>query len=171
MDDDDQVGVPAGVVIAAIVLGVMAFSGLLLAACSAFALFISNTPLIPRIPTVRLIAAGLDTLTLALVILAACTIVGLFRLKVWARYSITLLGLLDIVVFALMAAGVLVARAKLEMSGMQIPNHPGLTLGDVMVGLAMIYAVLALIGLWWMIYFNLRRVRLLFADARLRLTP
>ncbi|HEX5234464.1 MAG TPA: hypothetical protein VFW25_03940 [Silvibacterium sp.] len=168
---DDEVGVPAGVVIAALILGVMAFVGLLLAACSAFALFISNTPLIPRIPSVRLLAAGLDGLIIALAILAAFTIVGLFRLKLWARYSITLLGLLDLVVFALMAAGVLFGRAKLEMSGMQIPGHPGVTLGDIMVGLAAIYAILALIGVWWMIYFNLGRLRSIFADANSRLTP
>lgn len=162
---NDRASAPPGVIIAAVVLAVMAFIALLVAACSAYVMFGTNSALIPRIPSVRMAAGGLDALILALVILAAATIVGLFRLKVWARYSITLLGLLDLLVFGLMAAGVLVARAKSGMAAMPIPNNPGLTLGQILLGLAGLYAVLALIGVWWMIYFNTTHVRLVFADA------
>jgi hypothetical protein len=169
--EDDRVGVPAGVAIAAVVLGLMAFVGLLISACSAYALFFTHSALIPHIPAVRLVAGGLDALILALVIVAACTIVGLFRLKLWARYSIVLLGLLDLLVFALMAAGVLIGRMKWDMATMPIPYHPGITLGDVMLGLAAFYALVALVGLWWMVYFNLQSVRTVFAAATPRLTP
>ena len=167
---DDQVRLPAGVVAAAIVLGLMAFVGLLLAACSAFAMFVLNSPLIPRIPAVRLVAGGVDALILGLVILAACTIVGLIRQKIWARYSIVLLGLLDLLVFGLMAVGVLIARVKSGMATMPIPTRPGLTLGDILIWLAVFYGVLALIGVWWMIYFNVQHVRLAFAENQTRLT-
>lgn len=164
--DSDSRGVPAGVAIAAVLLGLMTFCGLLIVAFSSFALFVAHSAIIPRIPSVRIVAGGLDALILALVILGACTIVGLFRLKLWARYSITLLGLLDLVAFALMCAGVLVGRVKSGMASMPIPNNPSITLGDILLWLACFLAVLALVGLWWMIYFNTGRVRKLFAASR-----
>lgn len=168
---DDRVRVPAGMVIAAVVLGIMAFIGLLIAVCSAYALFVANTALIPRIPSVRHDAAALDALILALVLLAAFTIVGLFRLRIWARYSIILLGLLDFVVFALMAAGILVGRAKWDLSTMPIPGHVTTTVGDVLLALAAVCMALAIIGVWWMAYFNTSRLRLLFVESQARLTP
>jgi hypothetical protein len=148
----------------------MAFVGLVFAACAAYVLFVSHSPLIPHIPSVRMVAAGLDALILALVILSAATIVGLFRLKVWARYSIAMLGLLDLLVFGLMSIGVFIARLKWDMAAMTIPNNPHITLGDIMLWTAIFYAALALIGVWWIIYFNLKPVRLTFAENEARLT-
>lgn len=162
----DRAGAPSGVIIAAVVLAVMAFVALFIAACAAYVMFATNSALIPRIPSVRMVAGGLDALIIALVILSAATVIGLFRLKIWARYAVSLLGLLDLLVFGLMAAGVLVARAKSGMAALSVPNNPGLTLGEVMVGLACLYGVLALIGVWWMIYFNTERIRLVFAESR-----
>jgi hypothetical protein len=159
---EERVRVPAGVAIAAVVLGLMAFVGLLFASGSIIAQFVMHSALIPRISSVRIVAGGLDALTLALVILAACTIVGLFRLRVWARYSIMLLGLLDFVTFGLMAVGVLIARVKWWMAALPLPNNPHLKVSDVLLGLAVFYLVLALIGVWWMIYFNVRSVRQTF---------
>lgn len=167
---DDEERVPAGVGIAAAVLGLMALVGLLIVACSAFALFMTNTALIPRIPTVRLVVGIMDGLTLALVVLAASTVLDLFRMKQWARYSMIVLGSMDFIFFAVLMAGVLVGRVKSGMAAMPIPGHPALTLGDIMLVLAAFYAVMALIGLWWVVYFNLRPVRLAFADAEMRLT-
>lgn len=167
----EERGVPAGVVVAAVVLGLMTFVGLLIAAFSAFALFVARTALIPRITSVRMAAGALDALLLALVILAIFTIVGLFRLKVWARYSMILLGLLDFVVFAIMTAGVLVARVKSGMGAMTLPNNPSVTLGEILIWLAVFYAVLALIGVWWMLYFSRERMRGVFQDEAARLTP
>ena len=162
----DRAGAPSGVIIAAVVLGVMAFIALLIAACTAYVMFATNSALIPRIPSVRMVAGGLDALIVALVLLSAATIIGLFRLKIWARYSISVLGLLDLLVFGIMAAGVLVARAKSGMAAVTVPNNPGITLGEIMVGLACLYGMLALIGVWWMIYFNTERIRLIFAESR-----
>lgn len=161
----ERVKVPPGVATAAVVLGLMAFVGLIVAVASALALFVVKTALIPKIPAVRMAAAGLDALLIALVIVSIFTIVGLFRVKVWARYAITLLGLLDFIVFALMTVGVLFGRMKSGMAGMTLPNNPHVTLGDVMLYLAIFYAVLALIGVWWMIYFNVDPVRKVFANA------
>jgi len=168
---DDHAEVPAGVGIAAAVLGLMAFVGLLVTGCTAFALFMTNTALVPRIPTVRVAVALTDLLLLALVVLAVCTIIDLFRMKQWARYSMIVLGSLDVLFFAVLMAGVLIGRVKSGMAAVAIPGHPTLTLGDIMLLLAAFYAILALIGLWWVVYFNLRPVRLAFADAETRLTP
>ena len=162
---DERARVPAGVVVAVVVLGIMAFVGLLLAAFSAYVMFGTNSALIPRITSVRVIAAGLDALVFALVILAACTIVGLSRLKIWARYSITLLGLLDLIVFALLAAGVLIFRVRSGLAALPIPNNPGLTLGEILIGLAVVCGILGLIGLWWIIYFNTDHTRMVFRHA------
>ena len=167
---DEQARVPAGVVVAAVALGLMAFVGLLIAACSAFVMFVVNSPVIPRIPAVRVVAGSVDALILGLVILSGCTILGLLRLKIWARYSIVLLGLLDLLVFGLIAVGFLVVRVKWDLATMPVPTHPGLTLGNIMIWLAVFYAVLALVGIWWMIYFNVKHVRLTFADNQTRLT-
>lgn len=154
--------VPGGVVAAAVVLGLMTFVGLLIAAFSAFALFVSRSALIPHIPSVRMAAGAIDALLLALVVLSVFTIVGLFRLKPWARYSIVLLGLLDFIVFAILCGGVLVARMKSDMAAMTLPNNPGVTMGDILLWLAGFYALLALIGVWWMVYFNRARMRRIF---------
>jgi hypothetical protein len=168
---DGQVRVPAGVVVAAAVLGLMAFVGLLLSGFSAIVLFITHNPLIPRIPLVQMVAAGIDALLLALVILAACTIVGLFRLKIWARYSIVLLGLLDFLVFGILAVSILISRTKWDMATMPLPTNPHVTIGDLMLWTSVFYGVLTLIGAWWMIYFNLKPVRAVFAEAEAQLTP
>lgn len=167
---DDRPQLPIGAVIAAVILGLMAFLGLLFTSASLIAQFILQSPLIPRIPVVRIVAGSLDALVLALVVLAVLTIIGLFRLRIWARYSMVLLGLLDFLVFGFMAAAVLVARVRSGFAAMPLPNNPHLTVGTVLLVLAAIYGVLALIGLWWMVYFNSKPVRQVFADAEARLT-
>ena len=167
---DDRLHLPAGAVIAAVILGLMAFLGLLFTSASFIAQFVIKSALIPRIPIVRLVAVGLDALVLALVVLAIATIIGLFRLRIWARYSMVLLGLLDFIVFGIMCAGVLVLRVRSGMAAMPIPNNPHVTLGEILVVVAAVYGVLALIGLWWILYFNAKSVRQVFADAEARLT-
>lgn len=166
LDIDDRPTVPSGVVAASVVLAVLAFVGLLIAAGCGYLLFGAANAVIPHILSVRIIAIGLDALVLALVILAICTIIGLARLRVWARYSITLLGLLDLLVFGLLAAGVLVARFRSGFAALTVPNNPGLTVGEVLVGLAIFFALLALIGVWWIIYFNTDHTRMVFRHAQ-----
>lgn len=164
---NEQVRVPAGVPVAAVVLALMAFLGLLFVACTAFAMLAMQSPLIPRIPTVRFWFGALDFLILALVAVSACTIVGLLRLKSWARYSMMLLGLLDFLAFAVMSVGVLIGRAQSGMTAMAIPNNPHITLGGILLAVAVLLAALALVGAWWVIYFNLKTVGLAFTEAEM----
>jgi hypothetical protein len=78
---------------------------------------------------------------------------------------------LDLLLFAAMTAAVLIGRVKSGMASMPIPHNPTLTLGEIMLFLAAFYAALALIGVWWMVYFNTRRMREIFAASEARLTP
>jgi len=73
---------------------------------------------------------------------------------------------LDLLVFGLMTAGVLVARFKSGFAALTVPNNPGLTFGEVLVGLAIFFAALALIGVWWIIYFNTDHTRMVFRHAQ-----
>lgn len=169
--ENERLRIPAGVVIAALALGLMAFIALLFAACTAYALFIMHSRIIPSIPSIRMAFGFGDACIAALAIVAAATIVGLFRLKIWARYAITLLGLLDTLVFGLMTAGILISRSCWQMASMPLPTNPHITIGDVLLWTACFYTALALIGVWWMVYFNVGPVRRVFAAANARLTP
>jgi hypothetical protein len=108
------------------------------------------------------------------------TVAGLFRLRTWARYSIIAIGTLDFIFFALLCGTMLMARRNPIVIGMDAHPNPAIPfpLGAMILALAVIYGVIALVGLWWMVYFNLRQVRLVFApreagslrDASPRLT-
>ncbi len=159
---------PAGVSIAAIVLALMACLGFLLAALSIGALFLTHNPIIPKIPAVRIFFVCFDVLTLAVVVWCFWTVVGLFQLKLWARFSIMAIGAMDLCFFAIQSVGLLVLRGKYDLSGLTIPNgsttHPGLIqIQSVLLAVAAIDALLALIGLWWLVYFNTQQVRSAFA--------
>lgn len=158
---------PAGVGIAAIVLALMACLGLLAAALSIGALFLTHNPIIPKIPAVRIFFVCFDLLTLAVVVWCFWTVAGLFQLKPWARFSIMAIGAMDLCFFAIQSAGLLFIRGKYDFSGLTIPNgsttHPGLIdITSVLLAIAAIDAALALVGLWWLVYFNTQHVRLAF---------
>jgi hypothetical protein len=163
-----QIDRPAGVSIAAIVLGLMACLGLLFGALSIGALFLTHNPIIPKIASVRIFFVCFDLLTLAVVVWCFSTVVGLFQLKPWARFSIMAIGAMDLCFFAIQSVGLLVIRGKYDLSGLTIPNgsttHPGLIqVPSVLLAIAAVDAVLALTGLWWLVYFNTQQVRLAFA--------
>jgi hypothetical protein len=159
---------PAGVSIAALVLSIMACLELLLALLSIGALFLTHNPIIPKIPAVRIFFVCFDLLTLAFVVWCFWTVAGLFQLKPWARFSIMAIGAMDLCFFAIQSVGLVVIRSKYDFSGLTIPNgsttHPGqIEISSLLLAVAAIDGVLALIGLWWLVYFNTRQVRLAFA--------
>ena len=146
----------------------MACLGLLFGALSIGALFLTHNPIIPEISTVRIFFVCLDLLILAIVVWCFWTVIGLFQLKPWARFSIMAIGAMDLCFFAIQSAGLLVIRGKYDLSGLTIPNgsttHPSLIqVSSVLLAIAAVDAVLALIGLWWLAYFNTQPARLAFA--------
>jgi hypothetical protein len=164
---------PGGVGVAAVVLGMMALFGLLCVAVSILTFFLKHDP-VPNIAVVRIIFAAFDLMLLVFVFWCLWTVVGLFRFKLWARYSIIVIGVLDFVFFALLSALMVFARNSPLIGGLDAHPNPGMpfSVGAMMLGLAAFYAALALIGVWWVVYFNLRQVRLAFASGpRPGLTP
>ncbi len=156
---------PVGISLAAIVLALMTAVGALFAAGSIAALFFTRHPIIPPIPTVKLFVICFDILMLLLLLWGIWTVVGLFKLKPWARFSILALGALDLCFFGLQSVGLLVLRTRAGFS-MMMPSGPGaINVSAILLEIAVLDALLALIGVWWLVYFSLSRVRLAFGST------
>jgi hypothetical protein len=156
---------PGGVSVAAVVLGLMSLFGLLCVAVSILTMFLTRNPIVPNIASVRIIFAAFNLLMLVFVAWCFWTVVGLFQFKPWARYSIIVIGVLDFVFFTLLSAVMVAAHTSPVIAGMDVHPNTGMpfSMGVMMLGLAAFYVVLALIGVWWVVYFSLRHVRLAFA--------
>lgn len=97
------------------------------------------------------------------------TSVGLFRIRRWARYSMLVIG----GCLALMGLpAMLIALATFAMpmalpptvNASQAPTVHAMT-GVVMGLVAVFYGIMAAVGISWLVYFNLRKVRELFSGA------
>lgn len=156
---------PAGISIAAIVLALMAAVGALFATALIAALFFTRHPIIPPIPTVKLFVICFDLLMLILLLWGIWTVVGLFKLKPWARFSILALGALDLFFFGVQSIGLLILRTRTDFS-MMMPSGPGaINVSAILLDIATFDALLALIGVWWLVYFSLSRVRVAFGSS------
>jgi hypothetical protein len=164
---------PGGIFAAAIVLALMAAFGLLSTVFSVATLFFTTHAIAPAIPSVRIWLAVAHLLMLAAVLWSFWTAVGLFRYRTWARYSIIVLGVLDFLFFAALSAGLAWLRRNPFIASMDAHPNPSIPFspGTLMLGLSIFYGLLAIVGLWWVVYFNLGRVRLAFAESRSGLTP
>ena len=153
---------PAGISIAAIVLALMAAVGLLVAGLLVAVLFLKHYPIIPNIPMVRLFVICFDLLMFLLVLWAIWTVVGLFQLRPWARFSILALGALDLCFFGVQSVGLFMLRDRYDFS-MTMPTGPGaIHVSTLLLEIAAFDALLALIGVWWLVYFSLGHVRVAF---------
>jgi hypothetical protein len=164
----DPIEKPGGIYVAAVVLALMGAFGLLSIAFSVVTLFLASHPIAPTIASVRILLAVLHLLLLAAVFWAFWTVVGLFRYRPWARYSIIVLGILDFLFFALLSGALAWLHGNAFVAAMDAHPNPGMPFhpGSVMIALSAFYGLLALIGLWWVVYFNSSRVRVAFADPR-----
>jgi hypothetical protein len=157
---------PVGLILAQIALAFLAFFQLccLLGTVAAFTIPQPATPspLPHGLLTGLMIAFGLFFAALAT--WSILTIVGLARLRSWARYSILVIGGLLAAFGALLSVGSLVTRVMVPT----LPQQPGQTpqsmamMSYVFIGFAAFYAVVAAVGVWWLVYFNLRATRALF---------
>ena len=163
---------PGGIYLAAIVLALMGAFGLLTLAFSIVTLFLASHAIAPSIPSVRVILGVAHLLMLAAVFWCFWTVVGLFRFRPWARYSIVVLGILDLLFFTALSAGLAWLRGNPFVTAMDARPNPAMPFspGALMLGLSVFYALLALIGVWWVVYFNLARIRDAFSEPRPRLT-
>ena len=161
----DSTRKPVGINLAAIVLALMTAVGALFAAGSIAALFFTRHPIIPPIPAVKLFVIAFDILMLILLLWGIWTVVGLLKLRPWARFSILALGALDLFFFGVQSVGLLVLRTRADFS-MMMPSGPGaINVSAILAEIAALDALLALIGVWWLVYFSLSHVRLAFGNA------
>jgi hypothetical protein len=123
-------------------------------------LFIQN-PAMPSIPGMRAIMAVTMGGMLCFFLFCAWTVVGLFRMRPWARYSILAIGGLEFC-FSALLCGVMILMRNMPTPMPAAAPSP-VSLQVVFLGMAAFYAFLALIGAWWLVYFNLKPVRAAFS--------
>lgn len=170
---------PTGVVLAAIVLGFVSLALLVFAAIfgftAAFAGNIHPDAQVPGAPPTNVLAAMMAAFALIMVALAAwgiATVVGLLRMRSWARISIMVIGGL-LAALSLMSALSSMAMPTLMKSTPMPPNahidpeH----LRMVFMVVAIFWLIVAAIGIWWLVYFALRRTRECFLLARPEIPP
>jgi len=110
--------------------------------------------LFPSILVVSLFYAGLAAWGIF-------TGVGLIRLKAWARASVLVLGgLMDVA--AIGAIPVILVMSRLPDTGKEVPGARAA--GLVVTGVFL--AVMAGVGTWWLVLFNLKSVRAQFDETR-----
>jgi hypothetical protein len=165
---------PAGITWSAIVLGIItAFL-----ACSALGLvlmtfvFARNPGILPSTPGSPAPPTGFMTamfgtmaiLTLGCVAWGATTVAGILRLRNWARISIIVIGGCLVAFSLLELFGTFVSMVMVQTitmpSGTQASN-PAILRG-VMLFMALIWLGVAVVGIWWIVYFAKRNTRNLF---------
>lgn len=115
-------------------------------------------------PGARAVIAVITGGILLVSLFCGWTAVDLFRMRVWARYSILILGGMEFLFCALMTAVMILVRSAPLPASAATPTP--LNMHAMLVGLAVTYGLFSLIGAWWLVYFNLAPVRHAFADAR-----
>jgi len=157
---------PIGLILSAIVLGLATLLLLLMTALTAFAaIFSGRQPSIATSPHwVIYLMLAVSIFYAALAVWGILTVIGILRLRSWARYSILIIGG-GLAVFNVIAIfGTLLSRTMLPTLQAQQPAVDPNIMSIVFVVLTVIYLLVAMIGIWWLIYFNLRSIRELFSN-------
>ena len=168
---------PAGVTCAASILGMFSILGLLVIALSFTSVVLMHNPALRnpslyQAPGEQTIAAVGDLMVAGLLGFGLWTAIGLFRMRSWARYSVIVIGILTFLMWSGMAALILVLTHFLPaMAKVNLPAQKAGLISKLLAGIAIFELAIGLVGLWWAIYFSLKRVRLTFAGARGMLLP
>jgi uncharacterized membrane protein (DUF2068 family) len=111
----------------------------------------------------------LSALFVSLAAWGILTAVGLFRLRRWARYSVliiggclSLIGLPSMVLMLVLTAIPLPVPASVDVTHV----HTAQSMTRIVLGTgAAFYGLVCAVGISWLVYFNLKKVRGLFADV------
>ena len=163
---------PAGVILSAIVLGLAAAFLLLMAAVTLFGLLMKGH--LPPMATAPGIAPPPMIFVEVSVALVSCfyftlagwaiaTLVGLIRMRPWARISIMVIGG-GLAVMGLMFALVSFALPTMMRTMPMPPNGSPAMLRGVFIGMAVVSLLVAALGVTWLVYFALRSTREAFAS-------
>jgi hypothetical protein len=155
---------PIGLILSAIVLSLIALFLLLTAALMAFSgTFAAHQPAFAASSHFILyLMLAIGAFYAVLTVWSILTVIGILRLRQWGRYSILIIGgglaaiNLITVIFTILSRTVL--------SGLT-PQQPAVNphIASVVTAfMVVLYLLFAAIGIWWLIYFNLRSTRDLF---------
>jgi hypothetical protein len=169
---------PTGVIVSCIILG---FGALILLMVSVGFLFLSTMmghipiPTPPGQPTpnpgvMSAAMVGIGIVFLIPTAWAAITVVGLARMKNWARYSIIIIGA-GLVLFSLLGLlGTVASQAILATTQQSTGQDPAmLHVGMMINGMTFLAAIG--VGIWWLIYFARRSTREAFTIAAPQAAP
>jgi hypothetical protein len=161
---------PAGVIAAAVVMGLMAALGTLGVSLSLVVFLFMHNPV--NLPGFRVIVVLSNFFGLAFFLFTGWTVVGLFRMRSWARVAGIVIGALVCLFSGIAAIGTLAIRNFVPAMPPP-PGEPATVLSSlplIFVGVAVFYFAIALVGLWWAVYFSLPKVRTAFSSAGLMVT-
>lgn len=144
---------------------------LLAGVASVFVAIFIRMPQAAQYPVMEGAQIGTGIVILLLSGLCAYVVVGLFRLKNWARIGILIVG--GVVAFySLVMAGIFCMMAFIHLDAFMPAGTTGASLAlmkGVFLAMGGISFLFLFVGVWWLVYFNLRRIRALFASHGARL--
>jgi hypothetical protein len=163
---------PLGVILSAILLGCAALVALIFTATTALSIFLIkntkgltvSTPGAAPAPNAFLgIMMGCVCLFyFGTAIWAVVTLVGLVRMKPWARISVIIIGACLTFLGACSVFGAFAAQALIKNAPQTSGANPAIT-NMVFVAMGVFSLLIAALGIWWIVYFNLRSTKNAFA--------
>ena len=166
-DNPTRAARPLGLIFAVIALGLFTLGLLATGGVSLVGIFFgsqhasatSGPPPPPEL--IKAVLAGTAIFMLLLAAWSIATMVGLLRLRNWARYSILVIGGL-LAFFGITSAGATaLLPAMVAASGQQAAVPAGVMQG-ILLFVVLFYIAIASVGVWWLVYFNLRTVKSCF---------
>jgi hypothetical protein len=161
-------GRPMGLVLAAIVLTLITIVGFLSAVLALFEVLYVRPQRVTHYPLLE--AIEIVTWIVVLLISGFCAwiVVGLFRMQKWSRISILVLG--GVIAFFSFFSTLLycVLAFAPPTSFVRPPSASGVTphmIRGMLLCMAGFSLLFMLVGVSWLVYFNLRRVRALFMTS------
>lgn len=158
---------PMGIVVAGIVLCLFGCVGLLVASYVLLTVFFVHTPQTVH-HSVRVFQVTMMTFLFLISTFALFVVVGLFRMRRWARIGILILGALLAVYYGVLA--IVVGVGAIVHPSHTAPGSSG-SITLFLFALTCLLLLLALIGVWWLVYFNLRRIRQMFEKGGVAAEP
>ena len=159
---------PIGVTLSAIALGFAAAFALLISAMFTLGVVILRnaklpTPQTPGVPAATGFAIAL---AFSFFFAIACawitlTLIGILRLRSWARYSILVIGGFLVFIAVCSIFGLALAATVVPAQ----PNVPVSTMHTILIVQGLFYSALAALGAWWLVFFNLRSTKAYFLPA------
>ena len=158
---------PLGLIFAVVALGLFTLGLLATAAISGVGLFFGSSHAAattgPQPPPelIKAVLAGTLVFFLLLAAWSIGTMVGLLRLRNWARYSILVIGGL-LAFFGITSAIFIALLPGMVAASGQQAALPADVMHGIILFTALFYIGIGSVGVWWLVYFNLRSVKAYF---------